>query len=80
MTSLFAHRRHSKIFREWTAGLIGPDGLAINPSSSQQLQTFLFGGSTNVKTKEPIERCRTFKVLREEVRMTKNSYSIRHAI
>lgn len=60
-------KMHSAIFREWAATLIGPDGLAINPSSSQQLQTFLFGGSTNAKTKEPIERCRTFKVLREEV-------------
>ena len=47
--------------------MIGPDGLTIDPSSSQQLQTFLFGRSTNAKTKEPVERCRTFKVLREEL-------------
>ncbi|GMH62613.1 hypothetical protein TrRE_jg2453 [Triparma retinervis] len=48
-------KAHSKAFREWAATMIGPDGLAINPSSSQQLQTFLFGGSTNAKTKEPFD-------------------------
>ena len=58
---------NSKVFREWAASLIGPDGLAINPSSSLQLQTFLFGGSSNVKTNEQIERARVFKVLREEI-------------
>lgn len=45
----------------------GGDGLALNPSSSQQLQTFLFGGSQNQKTGETIERVRTFKVPRVEL-------------
>ncbi|GMH71924.1 hypothetical protein TrST_g1494 [Triparma strigata] len=60
-------KRHTKIFKEWARKMMGVDGLAINPSSSQQLQTFLFGGSTNQKTGEPVERVREFKVPRDEL-------------
>jgi len=59
--------RHLQAFREWAATLIGPDGLAINPASSVQLCTFLFGGAKNTKTKEDTEKVRVFKVPREEV-------------
>ncbi|GMI21361.1 hypothetical protein TeGR_g673, partial [Tetraparma gracilis] len=59
--------RHSRAFRSWAASLIGPDGLALNPSSSQQLGTFLFGGSPNAKTGELSETQRTFKVPRSEI-------------
>ena len=60
--------KHIEVFRRWAEKMIGNgDGLAINPSSSQQLQTFLFGGSTNQKTGETIERVRKFKVPRSEV-------------
>jgi DNA polymerase-1 len=58
---------HLKKFRRWVASVIGPDGLAINPASSVQLCTLLFGGSKNVKTKERTEEVRVFKVLREEI-------------
>ena len=60
-------KEHLKKFRQWAAGIIGPDGLAINPASATQLATFLFGGSENLKTKEPTEDVRVFKVAREEV-------------
>ena len=43
---------HVETFRNWAYGQIGIDGLAINPASSNQLGTFLFGGAKNVKTKE----------------------------
>ena len=59
--------RHLQAFREWAATLIGPDGLAINPASSVQLCTFLFGGAQNTKTKEETEKVRVFKVPREEI-------------
>lgn len=59
--------RHMQAFRRWAATLIGPDGLAINPASSVQLTTFLFGGAENIKTKERTEQVRTFKVSREEI-------------
>eukprot|EP00533_Pseudo-nitzschia_delicatissima_P000218 CAMPEP_0116111640 /NCGR_PEP_ID=MMETSP0327-20121206/18557_1 /TAXON_ID=44447 /ORGANISM="Pseudo-nitzschia delicatissima, Strain B596" /LENGTH=1018 /DNA_ID=CAMNT_0003604893 /DNA_START=246 /DNA_END=3300 /DNA_ORIENTATION=+ len=58
---------HVKAFREWVATEIGPDGLAINPASSTQLCTLLFGGSQNVKTRERTEDVRVFKVPREEI-------------
>ena len=58
---------HSKKFREWAATKIGPDGLAMNPASSTQLGTFLFGGAQNLKTKQPTETRRVFKVGREEI-------------
>ena len=58
---------HLKKFRQWVATEIGPDGLAINPASSVQLCTLLFGGSLNIKTKEPTEHVRVFKVPREEI-------------
>ena len=54
-------------FREWASTLIGPDGLAINPASSVQLCTFLFGGAKNTKAGEDTEKVRVFKVPREEV-------------
>lgn len=59
--------RHLQAFREWAATLIGPDGLAINPASSVQLCTFLFGGAQNAKTKEETEKVRVFKVPRVEI-------------
>ena len=43
---------HSTKFRAWAASKIGPDGLALNPASSLQLNVFLFGGAMNQKTKE----------------------------
>lgn len=58
---------HSQKFREWAATKIGPDGLAMNPASSTQLNVFLFGGAMNEKTKEPTEVERVFKVKREEI-------------
>jgi len=57
---------HLKKFRQWVATEIGPDGLAINPASSVQLCTLLFGGSQNIKTKERTEHVRVFKVPVEE--------------
>jgi DNA polymerase-1 len=58
---------HLRKFREWAASKIGPDGLALNPASSVQLGTFLFGGAANEKTKEATEAVRIFKVVREEI-------------
>ena len=58
---------HLTKFRQWVATVIGPDGLAINPASSVQLCTLLFGGSQNIKTKERTEEVRVFKVPREEI-------------
>jgi SAP domain/3'-5' exonuclease len=58
---------HSKKFREWAAKEIGIDGLAINPSSSLQLNTFLFGGAANQKTRQPTESEKVFKIAREEI-------------
>jgi hypothetical protein len=57
---------HSRVFREWAAKMIGVDGLALNPASSTQLGTFLFGGAENSKTRERTETERVFKVGREE--------------
>lgn len=59
--------RHVRIFREWAATQIGPDGLALNVASSTQMCTFLFGGSENGKTKVLTETERTFRVPREEL-------------
>jgi 3'-5' exonuclease len=58
---------HTRIFRNWAATLIGPDGLAMNPASSVQLQTFLFGGATMEKTDAVVPAERVFKVPREEI-------------
>jgi DNA polymerase-1 len=58
---------HMKAFRQWAQKMIGPDGLAINPASSTQLGTFLFGGAQNQKTKETTEKIRKFTVPREEI-------------
>jgi len=58
---------HVKTFREWAAKQIGPDGYAMNLSSSTQLGTFLFGGCANAKTHEVTEDVRVFKVLREDI-------------
>eukprot|EP00536_Pseudo-nitzschia_multiseries_P000650 jgi/Psemu1/249814/estExt_Genewise1Plus.C_80101 len=58
---------HLNKFRQWVAKEIGPDGLAINPASSVQLCTLLFGGSQNIKTKERTESVRVFKVPIEEI-------------
>ena len=58
---------HMKAFRQWAQTMIGVDGLAINPASSTQLCTFLFGGAQNQKTKEKTEKIRKFTVPREEI-------------
>lgn len=58
---------HLKEFRKWSFRQIGADGLALNPASSTQLCTFLFGGAINSKTKERIENVRVFKLPREEI-------------
>ena len=58
---------HVESFRNWAYKMNGPDGYAINPASSTQLQTFLFGGAENIKTKEKTEKSRVFKVPREEI-------------
>lgn len=58
---------HCEQFRKWAQTLIGADGLALNPASSVQLQTFLFGGAPNQRTGEYTEKKRVFKVPREEI-------------
>lgn len=58
---------HCDQFRKWAKTQIGADGLAMNPASATQLQTFLFGGSKNAKTREHTEPVRVFKVPREEI-------------
>lgn len=59
-----SHRRN---FCNWASTKIGVDGLALNPASSLQLATFLFGGAENAKTKEVTASERVFKVAREEI-------------
>lgn len=58
---------HSRAFREWAAKQIGPDGLAMNPASSTQLATFLFGGALNKNTGLRTESQKVFKTAREEI-------------
>ena len=58
---------HCEQFRKWAQTQIGADGLAINPASATQLQTFLFGGAPNQRTGEYTELVRVFKVPREEI-------------
>lgn len=58
---------HVATFRKWAYKMIGPDGLALNPASSNQLSVFLFGGSLNEKTKETTESVRVFKTPRDEI-------------
>jgi len=58
---------HVEAFRKWAYKMIGPDGLALNPASSNQLSVFLFGGSLNEKTKAKTESVRVFKTPREEI-------------
>eukprot|EP00550_Attheya_septentrionalis_P009313 CAMPEP_0198296976 /NCGR_PEP_ID=MMETSP1449-20131203/34802_1 /TAXON_ID=420275 /ORGANISM="Attheya septentrionalis, Strain CCMP2084" /LENGTH=1036 /DNA_ID=CAMNT_0043997751 /DNA_START=341 /DNA_END=3451 /DNA_ORIENTATION=+ len=60
-------KHHLAEFRKWASKFIGADGLALNPASSVQLCTFLFGGAQNIKTKEALESVRVFKVPREEI-------------
>jgi hypothetical protein len=60
-------KHHCQKFREWAAQKIGPDGWAVNLSSSVQLQTLLFGGSRNSKTLEFTEPVRVFKLPREDM-------------
>ncbi|CAB9529669.1 polymerase I B, chloroplastic/mitochondrial [Seminavis robusta] len=60
-------KHHSDQFRRWAQQQIGADGLALNPASAIQLQTFLFGGAINMKTKDKTEITRKFKVPIEEV-------------
>lgn len=49
-------------FLDW-ASKMTPNGCFINPSSAAQIQTLLFGGMENSKTREPIPDTRTFKVI-----------------
>ncbi len=58
---------HVETFKNWAYKMNGPDGYAINPASSTQLQTFLFGGVANTKTGELTEETRVFKLPREEI-------------
>jgi len=58
---------HDTVFRKWAAKQIGTDGLAINSRSSVQLNTFLFGGAINSKTKEATDTVKVFKVPRDEI-------------
>eukprot|EP00523_Entomoneis_sp_CCMP467_P000343 CAMPEP_0168747238 /NCGR_PEP_ID=MMETSP0724-20121128/15558_1 /TAXON_ID=265536 /ORGANISM="Amphiprora sp., Strain CCMP467" /LENGTH=1095 /DNA_ID=CAMNT_0008795031 /DNA_START=259 /DNA_END=3546 /DNA_ORIENTATION=- len=63
--------QHSKAFTDWVVRQYGEDkrahALALNPASSTQLQTLLFGGAVNKKTGEPTPTVREFKLKREEV-------------
>ncbi len=58
---------HVATFRNWAAGILGADGLAMNPASAAQLSTFLFGGYPNQVTKQPTETERIFKTSLDEV-------------
>ena len=50
-------------FRSWVESVAGPDGLHINPQSTTQLQTLLFGGAASQKVKgEEVPRERVVKV------------------
>ena len=54
---------HVQVFQDWAIKHLGPvNGLAMNPASSTQLQTFFFGGSQNKITKERTELTKTFKI------------------
>ena len=63
--------RHECTFRSWVASLYPTElrahGMALNPASSAQLQTLLFGGSKIEKTGEFLETRRTFSVPRTEI-------------
>jgi len=58
---------HVAVFRNWAAGILGADGLAMNPASAAQLSTFLFGGYPNQITKQPTEVERIFKTAIDEL-------------
>ena len=58
---------HVDAFRQWAGKQIGPDGLALNPASSLQLNIFLFGGTKNKKTGEATDIERILKIPREEI-------------
>ena len=63
---------HESTFRNWVASLYPPEkrahGLALNPASSAQLQTFLFGGCKTGKTGQTtLETRRIFTVPRTEI-------------
>lgn len=64
-------QRHESIFRHWVASLYPPElrahGLAMNPASASQLQTFLFGGSIIDETGKVTETMRTFSVPRSDI-------------
>ncbi|KAK7242157.1 DNA polymerase theta [Aureococcus anophagefferens] len=51
-----------KTFRDWAVERMGPDGALLNPASSKQIQTLLFGGAMNQKTGEYLETEREFDV------------------
>ena len=59
--------RHVQAFRQWAFKYLGADALAMNLASSVQLTTFLFGGSMNMKTKEPTEVEKVFKTPRADI-------------
>jgi hypothetical protein len=52
-------------FLAW-ASKVQPDAESLNPSSTLQIQTLLFGGATDARGKEMLPRERTFKVERGE--------------
>lgn len=58
-------KRDEEKFLAWATSL-QPGVAGINPSSSTQIQTFLFGGALNAKTNTPIPETRVFKVERDE--------------
>eukprot|EP00985_Skeletonema_marinoi_P000223 scaffold60_cov137-Skeletonema_marinoi.AAC.22 len=60
-------RGHVQAFRQWAFKYLGADALAMNLASSKQLTTFLFGGSMNMKTKEPTEVENVFKMPRADI-------------
>jgi len=56
-------QRHMDVFRDWAIALLGPDdGAALNPSSTQQIQTLLYGGAKNQKTNEYLPHQRDFDI------------------
>jgi hypothetical protein len=59
--------KHEETFRRWAQKMNGPHGYALNPASSTQLGTFLFGGAMNIKTKVATERERIFTIPRAEI-------------
>mmetsp|Transcript_2053 Transcript_2053/g.3152 ORF Transcript_2053/g.3152 Transcript_2053/m.3152 type:complete len:1034 (+) Transcript_2053:232-3333(+) len=49
-----------RTFREWSVEILGPDGYFLNPASSTQIQTLLFGGFTNPANGKTLESEKVF--------------------